>query len=134
MELSKERPTQLTEIPVNQADFEDLFITDTLSWGEQVEQAVNDLLKACQALLDQRFVMMKNKRVWYDRYVAALYPKLDQINMPYCRSDSPDLQAVQDGEEFDVKENLLRVDDITFHLATLKKPQRPFTWGMAIPM
>mgnify|MGYP000562112859 FL=1 len=49
MELSKERPTQLTEIPVNQADFEDLFIADTLSWSEQVEQAVNNILKACQA-------------------------------------------------------------------------------------
>ena len=52
MELSKERPTQLTEIPVNQADFEDLFLADadTLSWGEQVEQAVNHILKACQGL------------------------------------------------------------------------------------
>ena len=80
MELSKDRPTQLTEIPVNQADFKDLFLADTLSWGEQVEQNVNDILKACQALMDQRFVMMKNKRVWYDRDVAALYPKL--VAMP----------------------------------------------------
>lgn len=130
MELSKERPTQLTEIPVNQADFEDLFIADTLSW---VEQTVNDLLKACQALMAQRFVMMKNKRVWYDRDVAALYPKLDQINMPYCRSDSPDLQAVQAGEEFDTKENVLRVDDITFHLATPKEATTTFHQGNGNP-
>lgn len=126
MELSKERPTQLTEIPVNQADFEDFFIADTLSWGEQVEQAVNNILKACQALIDQRFVMMKNKRVWYDRDVAALYPKLDQVAMPYCKSDVPSLEIYQAGEEFDSEENLLHVDGITFHLATPKEATTTF--------
>lgn len=133
MELSKERPTQLTEIPVNQADFEDLFIADTLSWGEQVEQAVNDLLKACQALMDQRFVMMKNKRVWYDRDVAALYPKLDQVAMPYCKSDKPSLEIYQAGEEFDSEENLLHVDGITFHLATPKEATTTFHMGNGNP-
>ena len=133
MELSKERPTQLTEIPVNQADFEDLFIADTLSWGEQVEQAVNNILKACQALLDQRFVMMKNKRVWYDRDVAALYPKLDQVAMPYCKSDKPSLEIYQAGEDFDTKENVLRIDDITFHLATPQEATTTFHEGNGNP-
>lgn len=126
MELSKERPTQLTEIPVNQADFKDLFLADTLSWGEQVEQAVNDILKACQALMDKRFVMMKNKRVWYDRDVAALYPKLDQVAMPYCKSTIPSLEIYQAGEGFDTKENVLHVDDITFHLATPQEAATTF--------
>ena len=126
MELSKERPTQLTEIPVNQADFEDLFLADTLSWGEQVEQAVNHILKACQALMDKRFVMMKNKRVWYDRDVAALYPKLDQVVMPYCKSTVPSLEIYQAGEGFDTKENVLHVDDITFHLATPQEAATTF--------
>lgn len=133
MELSKERPTQLTEIPVNQADFEDLFIADTLSWSEQVEQAVNDLLKACQALIDQRFVMMKNKRVWYDRDVAALYPKLDQVAMPYCKSDVPSLAIYRAGEDFDTKENVLRIDDITFHLATPQEATTTFLQGNGNP-
>lgn len=133
MELSKERPTQLTEIPVNQADFEDLFIADTLSWGEQVEQAVNNILKACQALMDQRFVMMKNKRVWYDRDVAALYPKLDQVDMPYCKSDVPSLEIYQAGEEFDSEENLLHVDGITFHLATPHEATTTFYKGNGNP-
>lgn len=133
MELSKERPTQLTEIPVNEADFEDLFIADTLSWSEQVEQAVNDLLKACQALMDQRFVMMKNKRVWYDRDVAALYPKLDQVAMPYCKSDKPSLEIYQAGEDFDTKENVLHVDDITFHLATPQEATMTFHEGNGNP-
>ena len=130
MELSKERPTQLTEIPVNQADFEDLFIADTLSWGEQ---AVNNILKACQALVDKRFVMMKNKRVWYDRDVAALYPKLDQVAMPYCKSDKPSLEIDQAGEEFDSEENLLHVDGITFHLATPKEATTTFYQGNGNP-
>lgn len=133
MELSKERPTQLTEIPVNQADFEDLFIADTLSWSEQVEQAVNDLLKACQALMDKRFVMMKNKRVWYDRDVAALYPKLDQVAMPYCKSNKPSLEIYQAGEEFDSEENLLHVDGITFHLATPQEATTTFLMGNGNP-
>ncbi|WP_302149228.1 hypothetical protein [Megasphaera elsdenii] len=130
MELSKERPTQLTEIPVNQADFEDLFIADTLSWGEQ---AVNNILKACQALVDKRFVMMKNKRVWYDRDVAALYPKLDQVAMPYCKSDKPSLEIDQAGEEFDSEENLLHVDGITFHLATPQEATTTFHEGNGNP-
>ena len=133
MELSKERPTQLTEIPVNQADFEDLFLADTLSWGEQVEQAVNHILKACQALIDQRFVMMKNKRVWYDRDVAALYPKLDQVAMPYCKSNVPSLAIYQAGEGFDTKENVLHVDDITFHLATPQEAVTTFHGGNGNP-
>lgn len=133
MELSKERPTQLTEIPVNQADFEDLFLADTLSWGEQVEQAVNHILKACQALMNKRFVMMKNKRVWYDRDVAALYPKLDQVAMPYCKSTVPSLEIYQAGEEFDSEENLLHVDDITFHLATPQEATTTFHEGNGNP-
>lgn len=133
MELSKERPTQLTEIPVNQADFEDLFLADTLSWGEQVEQAVNHILKACQALMDKRFVMMKNKRVWYDRDVAALYPKLDQVAMPYCKSTVPSLEIYQAGEGFDTKENVLHVDDITFHLATSQEAATTFHRGNGNP-
>lgn len=133
MELSKERPTQLTEIPVNQADFEDLFLADTLSWGEQVEQNVNDILKACQALMDKRFVMMKNKRVWYDRDVAALYPKLDQVAMPYCKSTIPSLEIYQAGEGFDTKENILHVDDITFHLATPQEAATTFYQGNGNP-
>lgn len=130
MELSKERPTQLTEIPVNQADFEDLFLADTLSWSEQ---AVNHILKACQALMDKRFVMMKNKRIWYDRDVAALYPKLDQVAMPYCRSDVPSLEIYQAGEEFDIKENVLHVDGITFHLATPQEATTTFHEGNGNP-
>ncbi|MCI6749463.1 MAG: hypothetical protein MR586_01665 [Megasphaera elsdenii] len=133
MELSKERPTQLTEIPVNQADFKDLFLADTLSWGEQVEQAVNNILKACQTLMDKRFVMMKNKRVWYDRDVAALYPKLDQVAMPYCKSNKPSLEIDQAGEEFDSEENLLHVDDITFHLATPQEATTTFHEGNGNP-
>lgn len=133
MELSKERPTQLTEIPVNQDDFKDLFIDDFSPWGEQVEQAVNDLLKACQALMDQRFVMMKNKRIWYDRDVAALYPKLDQVAMPYCQSNVPSLKIYQAGEEFDSEENLLHVDGITFHLATPKEATTTFYKGNGNP-
>lgn len=133
MELSKERPTQLTEIPVNQADFEDLFLADTLSWGEQVEQAANNILKACQALMDKRFVMMKNKRVWYDRDVAALYPKLDQVAMPYCKSNVPSLGIYQAGEGFDTKENVLHVDDITFHLATPQEAATTFHQGNGNP-
>lgn len=130
MELSKERPTQLTEIPVNQADFEDLFLADTLSWGEQ---AVNHILKACQGLMDKRFVMMKNKRVWYDREVAALYPKLDQVAMPYCKSTVPSLEIYQAGEGFDTKENVLHVDDITFHLATPQEAATTFHRGNGNP-
>lgn len=130
MELSKERPTQLTEIPMNQADFEDLFIADTLSWSEQ---AVNNILKACQALIDQRFVMMKNKRVWYDRDVAALYPKLDQVAMPYCQANRPKLQVNRAGKEFDREENLLHVDDITFHLATRGEAIKTFRKGNGNP-
>ena len=61
MELSKERPTQLTEIHVNQADFEDLFIASTLSWCNQVEVDINHFLKALQVLMGKRFVMTNNE-------------------------------------------------------------------------
>lgn len=82
--LSTKRPTQLSKIYVRQSDFEDSFMEDVRLRCDDIEKTLNDVLQACRKLIDKRFVKMKNKRVWYDRDVAALYPKLEQVDMPYC--------------------------------------------------
>lgn len=33
-------------------------------------------------IADQRFTMMKNKKVWYDRENVAIYPKFEEFELP----------------------------------------------------
>ena len=69
--LSTKRPTQLSEIYVRQSEFEDSFMEDVRIQCDDIEKKIDLVLQACRKLIDTRFVMMKNKPVWYDRDTAA---------------------------------------------------------------
>ena len=80
--LSTKRPTQLSKIYMRKGDFEDSFIKDLRIQCDDIEKNLDIVLPACRRLIDKRFVRMRNKRVWYDRDTAALYPK--NYLWPYC--------------------------------------------------
>ena len=80
--LSTKRPTQLSEIYVRQSEFEDSFMEDVRIQCDDIEKKIDLVLQACRKLIDTRFVMMKNKPVWYDRDTAALYPQHDKVKIP----------------------------------------------------
>ncbi len=67
-------------IPVSQA--EDILKNAMQSEVEALAGSLGALLKQFRPLAEQRFTMMKNKKVWFDRSNAALYPKFDQFALP----------------------------------------------------
>lgn len=54
---------------------------------QAISAEFTELLQKLQGVVDKRFVVMKSKDVWFDRDVAALYPRLDKHDMPtyQCR-------------------------------------------------
>ena len=59
---------------------------------------------------------MKNKRVWYDRDTAALYPQHDKVDIPVCEMMLRDgkLQIYEGVKDFDYRSKTLTVDGIYF--------------------
>ncbi len=133
--LSTKRPTQLSKIYVRQSDFEDSFMEDVRLRCDDIEKTLNDVLQACRKLIDKRFVKMKNKRVWYDRDVAALYPKLEQVDMPYCLAKLYDkkINVYEGVENFDYKSKILIVDGVDFVLASPQEGNKTFRKGNGNP-
>ena len=135
MELSNKRPTQVSKIYVCQSDLENSFMDDVRIQCDDIEKKINDVLKACQKLIDKRFVKMKNKRVWYDRDVAALYPKLDEVDMPYCKIilDNGNLNVYEGVKNFNYHSKVLTIDGIDFVLASPQEGMMTFQRGNGNP-
>ena len=85
-EMSRKRPTQLDKLYVRRSDFENFFYAGRSDTVRSDRKSHRQSASTCRKLFDKRFVKMKNKRVWYDRDTAALYPKLDQVDIPYCEN------------------------------------------------
>ncbi|MEE0658841.1 MAG: hypothetical protein UCI88_07065 [Megasphaera massiliensis] len=133
--LSTKRPTQVSEIYVRQQDFEDSFMEDVRVQCDDIEKKIDLVFQACQKLIDKRFVKMKNKRVWYDRDVAALYPKNDKVALPYCEMYlySGGLYVCVGLKEFDYESKVLTVDGIEFVLASPGEAGKTFKKGNGNP-
>ena len=50
--------------------------------AEQSEKIAGNLFEELKSVADKTFVMMKNKKVWFDRSNAAIYPKFEQFSLP----------------------------------------------------
>lgn len=136
-EMSRKVPTQLDKLHVRRSDFENFFMQDVRTQCDQIEKSIDEVLQACRKLLDKRFVQMKNKRVWYDRDTAALYPKFDQVDMPYCEarlSYTPSgLDITNKVKHFNPQEMVLTVDGIDFVLASPREGMTTFRRNMGNP-
>ncbi len=133
--LSTKRPTQLSEIYVRRQDFGDFIMEDIHVWCDDIEKTINDVLQACRKLIDKRFVKMKNKRVWYDRDTAALYPQHDKITIPHCemRMRDGNLRIYKGVENFDYDSKVLTVDGLKFVLASSAEGRKTFRKGNGNP-
>lgn len=134
--LSTKRPTQLSEIYVRQSDFEDAFMEKVRIQCDAIEKTIDIVSQACRKLIDKRFVKMKNKRVWYDRDTAALYPQHDKIDIPSCKTKLRDgeLDFSSDITYFDSQSKILTIDGINFVLASPREALKTFRKGMVIPI
>ena len=80
MEKPKNRPSQAEFVFVSRNQFEQVPEKDTntkSTTGEDIAKTLTGLLNDIANVAGKKFVMMKNKRVWYDRNNAALFPKFD---------------------------------------------------------
>ena len=133
--LSTKRPTQVSEIYVHSKDLENSFVEEARVQCNRIEKSIDTVLQACRRLIDKRFVMMKNKRVWYDRDTAALYPQHDKIKTPYCEVYvwRGKLRIYEGVENFDYQSNVLTVDGIEFVLASPTEGMKTFRTGNGNP-
>ena len=133
--LSTKRPTQLSEIYVRQSEFEDSFMEDVRIQCDDIEKKIDLVLQACRKLIDTRFVMMKNKPVWYDRDTAALYPQHDKVKIPHCEAYFRDskLHIYEGIKNFNYDSKVLTVDGINFVLASPQEALKTFQKGNGNP-
>lgn len=85
------RPSRCDSVRVNRTQFNHIFTDSAVAAGEKIASDLaalkDDIADAC----DKRFVFFKNKKVWFDREVAGLYPRMEQfpaeIDIPIYRCD-----------------------------------------------
>ena len=78
--LPKNRPSRAEFVFISRSQLEQIPEKDTntkSTTGDDIAKILTGLLKDIASVADKTFVMMKNKRVWYDRNNAALFPKFD---------------------------------------------------------
>ena len=49
---------------------------------DALEKDLSAFFEELKPIAEQRFVMMKNKKVWYDRENVAIYPKFEEFELP----------------------------------------------------
>ena len=83
MALETDHVYQMHEIRVRKQQFADCFAKAAVKKIQEIQQDIKSVVSACEKIIAKRFVLMKNKDVWYDHNVAGLYPRLDKVEMPY---------------------------------------------------
>ena len=58
------------------------FENDELRFAKKIDTDFYNIVEEMKAVADKNFVMMKNKKVWFDRNNAALYPKFEDFTLP----------------------------------------------------
>lgn len=118
------QPRQIREISVRRAQFEEIFTNTSLAKCDEIVWALNEIVTACKNLIDNRFVIMKNKRVYFDRATASLYPIPGEGTMPYARGKLSDGYLCilnPKPENFDIDSLTMTIDGIKFHIATSRE-------------
>ena len=83
MALETDHVYQMHEIRVRKQQFADCFADAAVKKIQEIQQDIKSVVSACERIIAKRFVLMKNKDVWYDHNVAGLYPRLEKMEMPY---------------------------------------------------
>ena len=103
----------------------------------RIQKELDAVIAACRSLSTWRFVKMKNKRVWFDREVAGLYPKLESCNMPLCKRTSSKFElANETRSNFRMDGTMfvsMNVDDIEFVMPSVWEAKKTFLRGNGNP-
>lgn len=104
---------------------------------DEIQKELDAVLAACHMFERDRFVKMANKRVWFDRDAAGLYPKIESCNMPYCSRSMGVFRVTNDdvsnfqlaGKRF----VSMNVDGIEFVMPKVREAQKTFLKGNGNP-
>lgn len=85
--LPKNHPSRCESVRVSRLQFDHIFTDAAATKGEQIARDLaalkDDIAPAC----DKRFVLFKNKFLWFDRDVAGLFPRMEKKDLPVFRCD-----------------------------------------------
>ncbi len=87
-QLPLNRPSRLTSVRVNKASFKQISAETTIADGEKLTRDLAALREEIAPIAAKRFVMFKNKAVWFDREVAGLFPKFESGVLPSIGTNS----------------------------------------------
>lgn len=83
----------------------------------RIEGYLTTLHQVLPSILDQEFIMMKNKKVWMDTKLLALYPNPDAFSIRY----------IHDGEQSEVEKYRVKIEGFTFEAPTYDECCTTFT-------
>lgn len=83
----------------------------------RIEGYLTTLHQVLPSILDQEFIMMKNKKVWMDTKLLALYPNPGAFSIRYIR----------DGEQSEVEKYRVKIEGFTFEAPTYDECCTTFT-------
>lgn len=76
------RPSRCTSLYLKREQFKEVFEDTAWEFAKSLEAALNALKDELAGVCDKRFVLFKNKALWFDRDVAGLYPRWDKVDLP----------------------------------------------------
>ena len=62
---------------------------------EEMEKGIRAFLEAVRPLASHHFVKMRNKKVWFDRENAALFPMFEEVTLPVFDTSSQPAESFQ---------------------------------------
>lgn len=79
------RPSRCESVGVNRSQFNHIFTDAAVNAGKKIACDLAALKDDIAHVCDKRFVLFKNKEVWFDRDVAGLYPRMEKKDLPTYR-------------------------------------------------
>ena len=123
-ELPKNRPSRLEAVRVNKFQFDHIFTDSAVAMGEKIARDLAALKDDIAPVADKRFVLFKNKKVWFDRDVSGLFPRMEDRDLPVFKCEAG--SAVWNFNDW-------LKDGISFTAMTDNECQRVFSGGNGNP-
>lgn len=81
------RPSRCDAVRVSRTQFDHIFTDSAVAAGEKISRDLAALKDNIAGVCDKRFVLFKNKEIWFDRDVAGLFPRMEKKDLPTYRCD-----------------------------------------------
>ena len=79
------RPSRCDAVRVSRTQFDHIFTDSAVAAGEKISRDLAALKDNIAGVCDKRFVLFKNKEIWFDRDVAGLFPRMEKKDLPTYR-------------------------------------------------